>query len=140
MTSLCDLQAQFQSRIDTIKGICRFQFRQLDPAARDEAEANTLGLAWKYYLQLAKQGKHEDDAVFNSMVYHATRHTRLGRMPQGQARAKDVLDYAQRKLRGVNIEPIDLNFFIGKSAPVPNQAAFRIDVPAFLATLSDKNK
>src|SRR4051794_14346656 len=69
MSDFITLQAQFQARLDTIRGICRFQFRRLDPAARDEAEANTLGLAWKYFLQLAKHGKHEDDAVFNAMVY-----------------------------------------------------------------------
>jgi hypothetical protein len=142
MLSLRNLQSQFEAKLDDIRGIAAYQFRGLPPEAKDEAVANTLGLCWKYFLRLVEQGKHEDDAVINSMVYFATRQTRMGRMPQGcgGAKSKDVLDYASRGLRGVSIEPVNLNFFIGPSAPVPDAAAFRIDTPAFLATLDDRNR
>lgn len=76
------------------------------------------------------------------MVWWAVKHTRQGRMPQGYGsrRAKCVLDYARRRMRGVNLQPIDLDCFVGTSAPVPDAAAFRVDAPAFLATLDERNR
>src|SRR4051812_10533950 len=108
MISLPTLQSQFEAKLDDIRGIAAYQFRGLRPEAKEEAITNTIGLCWKYFLRLAEQGKHGDDAVINSMVYFASRQTRMGRMPQGcgGAKSKDVLDYASRRLRGVAIESV----------------------------------
>jgi hypothetical protein len=35
---------------------------------------------------------------------------------------------------------VDLNYFVGPSASIPDAVAFRVDVPAFLGTLSERDR
>jgi hypothetical protein len=134
--------SEFEARIDEIRGLAAPHFARMNPEARDEAMQNTLGLCWVFWLRLVKQGKADDEANFKSMIWYAVKHTRMGRLPQGNGsrKAKCVLNYASRRLRGVNIEPINLNYYIGQSAPVPDAAAFRVDTPAFMNTLSERDR
>ena len=53
-------------------------------------------------------------------------------------KSKDPFDY--RRTGKVKFEEYDLNNFIGRNTPVADQAAFRIDVPAFLSTLTDRQR
>src|SRR6516162_6948431 len=98
----------FEARIDEILALAAPHFRRLDLEAREEALQNTLGLAWKAWVRLVQQGKAGDEGVFRSMVWFAVKQTRVGRMPQGRARAKDVLDYARRGKAGVTVEEVNL--------------------------------
>src|SRR3954469_14758833 len=136
MTTVACPRSEFGSPIAEIRGLAAPHFARLNPEARDEALQNTLGLCWVFWLRLVQQGKAGDEAIFKSMVWYAVKHTKMGRMPQGggSRKAKCVLNYAQRRMRGVNIEPINLNYFVGQSAPVPDAAAFRVDTPAFMDT------
>src|SRR3954451_19947127 len=120
MTSLRNLQSQFESRLDEIKGLASPHFARLNPEARDEALQNTLGLCWGFWLRLVQQGKAGDEAVFKSMVWYAVKHTKMGRLPQenGSRKAKCVLNYAQRRMRGFSVEPVNLNYFSGMAASV----------------------
>ena len=142
MSNVACPASDFTSRIDEIIRLATPHFRRLGPEGCDEAVQNTLGLCWLYWLRLVKQGKAGDEAVFRNMIWWAVKHTRLGRMPQGcgSRKAKCVLDYARRGMRGVSTEPVDLNAYVGPTAPVPDAAAFRIDTPAFLATLDGRNR
>jgi hypothetical protein len=133
------LQEKFEARIDTAIGIAEHCFHGLPGEARDEAISNTLALSWKYYLRLAALGKEEDDRAFNSMVHWATRHTRQGRMPQSRGKSKDALDYRNRG-RARFDSAFTLDGFVDERTPIPDAVAYRIDVPAFLATLSEKNQ
>jgi hypothetical protein len=89
-----------------------------------------------------QQGKSGDETVFRSMIWYAVQQTKVGRLPQGggSRSAQCVLNNARRRLRGVNIEPLNLNHFVGQSASVPDAAAFRVDTPAFLNSLSERDR
>ena len=134
-----DLQKSFEPLIETIIGICQLQFRGLAPEAKDEAIANTVGLCWKYNLRLVDQGRHDDEHVFNSMVFWPTRHTRQGRMVQQRKGSKDALEYRNRGRVSFD-DSFDLNGFVGERTPVPDGVAYRIDVQAFLNTLGAKSR
>ena len=142
MSILLDPHAAFETHIDSIVRLAGYHFRQLGPEAREEAIQNTLALAWKFFLRLADQGKADQENVVSQMIGFAIKHTKMGRSIVGtdRKRPKDVIDYARRRMRGVSIEPTDLNCHIGKSASVPDAAAFRIDTPTFLATLSERDR
>jgi hypothetical protein len=133
------LQEKFEARIETVIGIAENRFARLNGEARDESISNTLALSWKYYLRLAAQGKHDDDRAFKAMVHWATRHTRQGRMPQSRGKSKDALDYRNRGRVRFD-SAFSLDSFIGERTPIPEVVAYRIDVPAFLATLSEKSR
>src|SRR4028119_2110466 len=113
MSIVASSPSVFEGRIEEIKRLAAPHFRRLGPEGCDEAVQNTLGLCWLYWLRLVKQGKAGDETVFRSMVWYAVKHTQLGRTPQGsdRKRAKCALDYARRRMRGVTVEPMDLNFF-----------------------------
>jgi hypothetical protein len=59
----------------------------------------------------------------------------------GKSKPKCVLDYARRRKAKVMVQGgADLNSFIGASASIPEAVAFRLDVPAFLGTLTPKDR
>ena len=119
----------------------RIHHRHLDPEARQEAIQNTTALAWRYFLNAARQGKHEREDVFQSLIWWACQHTKQGRQGGGASNAKCVLDFARRRKRNVVVQGgVDLNFLVGPTASVPDVVAFRLDVPAFLATLSERDR
>ena len=142
MSIAFDHHAAFETRIDSIVRLAGYHFRQLGPEAREEAIQNTLALAWKFFLRLVEQGKADQENVVSQMIGFAIKHTKMGRSLVGtdHKRPKDVIDYAKRRMRGVAIEPMEIDHYIGKSASVPDSAAFRIDTPAFLATLSERDR
>src|SRR3982751_4339739 len=113
MCNVACSRSEFESRIDEIRGLAAPHFARMNPEARDEALQNTLGLCWVFWLRLVKQGKAGDETVFRSMVWYAVKHTKMGRLPQGNGsrKAKCVMNYASRRLRGVNVEPVNLNYF-----------------------------
>lgn len=126
----------FESRIGEIVGLASRHFRALRPEAREEAVQNTIALAWKYYLSLKKRGKDSDEKIFRSMIFWAIRHTKQGRLLQGQG-PQDILD---RRSGEKVVENFDLNSFVGRSATIPDTVAFRIDTEAFLSTLSPRQR
>jgi hypothetical protein len=60
-------------------------------------------------------------------------------MPQHRGKSKDALDYRDRGRITFNTA-FDLNQYIADRTSVPDAVAYRLDVPAFLSTLSDKNR
>ena len=142
MTTI-DLQNRFETHLPEINRLAGFHFRHLDPDAREEAVQNATVLAWRYYLNAAKQGKHDREDVVKTIAWWAIQHSRQGRQGggTGKAKAKCVMDYARRRKGNVVIQgDVNLNNFIGPSATIPDRVAFRLDTAAFLATLSDRNR
>lgn len=113
-------------------------FRHLDPESREEAVQNCLALAWKAFHSLIEQGRADEPGILKSCLWYSIRQTRAGRRAEGESRARDVHKNARRGR--VQFERVELKHFVSDETPVPEAVAFRIDVPAFLAKLSDRQQ
>jgi hypothetical protein len=132
----------FETHLPEIERLAGSHFRHLDPDAKEEAVQNAVVLAYRYWLRLAERGKTGEDC-FKSAVWWAAKHTKQGRKGGGggKAKAKCVLDYARRGKGHVVVQGgVDVNYLIGRSASVPDAVAFRMDVPAFLGTLTERDR
>jgi hypothetical protein len=142
MIAATDARTVFESRLPEIECLAGSHFRHLDPDAREEAVQNSVVLAYRYWLRLAEVGKTGEDC-FKSAVWWAAIHTKQGRKGGGSGRVKPkcVLDYARRHKRGVAIQVgVDLNYFVQSTASTPDAVSFRLDVPAFLGTLPERDR
>src|SRR5947209_738509 len=96
--SRAQLSDKFNALVPKIENFAGARSRHLNPEARQEVVQNTLALCWFRYLDLAKQGKHEDPGVVDGMIFWSITHTLAGRLAHGSAgKAKCVLDYARRR-------------------------------------------
>jgi hypothetical protein len=114
------------------------------------AEAVALALALAWHLRLARRGR--DATLFPSALATFTaRAVASGRRLCGQERANDVLSPRAQRRRGFAVctlpavEPLSANPFSEALAdntrsPVPDQAAFRLDFPAWLGTLGARKR
>ena len=76
--------------------------------------------------------------AFDSCMRFAIRQTRAGRTPQGCPRKKDVL--APRWVGPTRLADFDPEQFVSRNTPIPEAVSFRMDVPAFLVTLNDRQR
>ena len=129
----------------------RFFFRHLQcPHSRQEAIAEMVALAWKWFLRLAERGK--DAGQFPSaLATFAARAVCSGRRLCGMDAANDVLSpRAQRRHHftgGTLREGSSLNDNVWDEAlhdntltPVDEQVCFRLDFPAWLRTRTDRDR
>jgi len=137
MTTLTALEDCFTTHIDWMRKVTEMNFRQFDPDRREEAVQNTLCLAWKFFHRLFHQGR-ANPGILKSVLWYAIRQTKSKRTIQGTSRSKDALQYRERGR--VKFEQTDLDGLIGRSTPVPEQVSFRMDVPAFLSTLTTRQR
>lgn len=142
MIAATDARIVFESRLPEIECLAGSHFCHLDPDAREEAVQNSVVLAYRYWLRLAEVGKTGENC-FKSAVWWATIHTKQGRKGGGCGRGKPkcVLDYARRRKNDVAIQGgVDLNDVTGPVASTPDAVSFRLDVPAFLGTLNERDR
>jgi hypothetical protein len=125
--------------------------------------AEVAALAWRWFCRLAHKGK---DARQFPIVFarYVCRAVQQGRRLCGQPRVPDVLDPSAQYRHGFRVEPlpsstrVDLDHLYGDVhrqgqldvfeerladntvTPVPDQAAFRIDFPTWLATLTARER
>jgi len=97
---------------------------------------NALGLTWKAYRGLILRNRAEEPGILRACLKFSIKQTRAKRSPQGCPRVKDVLH--QRQIGKAKFEDFDLGQFVSRSTPVFEEVRFRIDVPAWLDTLSKK--
>jgi hypothetical protein len=133
------------------------------PASRDDAVAETVALAWRWFLRVTERGKDVDEFV-TTLAGYAVRHVRSGRRLCGQERSKDVLSSLARRQHGFVVGPlfgptprsreriyaaphgqdemdaVEERLRDNTQSPVPDQAAFRIDYPAWLTQLGHRNR
>jgi hypothetical protein len=130
---------------------------------RDDAVAEALALSWRWYLRLVERGKDMSTFV-STLATYAAKAVNCGRRLCGQEKAKDVLSpLAQRrhsfvvetlsgcvqvphdKLYGEvggqrQIDSFEERLRDNTRTPPDEQAAFRIDFPAWLRRLSQRNR
>jgi hypothetical protein len=156
------LQAHFLSILPRIETHAQIRFAFLRcPGKRDDAIAEVVAVAWKWFLRLIAQGKDIDQFVM-VLADYVVRHVRSGRKLCGQEKAKDVMSSRAQRLKGFTVERLPSSILRSHNAlysdphsqdlidafeerlkdntqsPVPDQAAFRIDYPAWLAQLGSR--
>ena len=138
MCDLKTLQTMFVERIPAMRDYAKLRFLGLRPEARQEALANTLALCWKFAYALLRQGRIDSPEILGPCLYFAARQTRSGRKVQRKNSFRDVLD--RRRSGKVKFVDFDLSDFAGRTTPIPEQVSFRIDIPAFFNTLTDRQR
>jgi hypothetical protein len=149
--SINTLQAHFLSLLPRIELHARICFRHVRcPGQKEDAVAEVVAVAWKWFLLPTAKGK--DVRQFASaLASYAARHVRSGRKLAGQDRARDVLSAVAQRRWGFTVgklaevstlssNPLNEALAANTQTPPDEQAAFRIDFPAWLAALGGRNR
>jgi hypothetical protein len=109
-----------------------------------------VALCWKWFVRLAERGR--DATRFPSaLATYAAKAVRSGRRLTGMERAKDVLSPLAQQRQGfavgklpdrgtLNGSPLEEALRDNTRSPVGEQAAFRLDFPAWLLTLTRRDR
>ena len=155
-----DLQARFLGMLPRIETHARIFFRALAcPAKKEDAIQETVAICWMWFLRLAKRGKDASQFV-STLASLAARHVKDGRRLCGREKSKDVLSPLAQTRRGFLVGTLPAATRHGHEnlwgsphgqeqqdafeerlqdnhvTPVPDQVAFRLDFPAWLQTLT----
>ena len=126
-----------------------FQFLRC-PAERADCVQDAIALAWAWYCRLAARG--QDAAAFPAtLAAFAVRAVQAGRRVTGSEPSQDVLSVTAKLRHGVRVvrlpESIDRASQAWKEGladngrtPPDEQAAFRLDFPAWLATRTERDR
>ena len=129
----------------------KIYFRQVRcPDRKEELLAELRGLAWKWYVRLVRRGKNVL-AFVSALATYAARAVNSGRRVCGHERKKDVLSPLAQRLHGFYVgklpdfstldgSPLEDALQDNTVSPVPEQVCFRIDFPAWLITLSHRDR
>jgi hypothetical protein len=149
---LLRLHAQFLSLLPRIETHARVYFRHVRCTAKKaDAIQETIALAWSWYVRLVLRGK-DPHAFASALATYAARQVNCGRGLCGQQASKDALSPLAQRRHGFftqSLPAFDIADY-GSPAlealqdntvtPPPDQAAFRIDFPSWLAELGDRNR
>ncbi len=130
-----------------------FAFRGVkDPGRFDDCVQETLALCWLWSCRLLEKGKDARDFP-TTLASYATRHVRSGRrFAGGKLGLKDALNPVAQAAHGFTTQSLPehqnaagpaawMEQLVDQpSSRVAELAAFRIDFPAWLASLSDRNR
>ena len=94
------VQNLFSVALPRIACHARFYFRHLKREHdHDDAVAEAVALAWKWFVHLVQQGKHPEEFT-SAIATFAARAVKGGRRLCGQEKAKDVLSRQTQARRG----------------------------------------
>jgi hypothetical protein len=128
----------------------RIHFRAARPDRRAELVAEVVALAWKWFVRLAERG--QDPTRFSvTLAAYAAKAVKSGRRVCGQESDRDALSPLAQMRRCFVVSTLpEFSTLSGNplaealqdntQSPVPEQAAFRLDFPAWLGTLGSRNK
>jgi hypothetical protein len=141
----------------------RVYFRFMKPDRKEEAVAETVALAWHWFLRLTARGKDVTPFV-SALASYAARAVLSGRRLCGQLPARDVLSVAAQRRHGFTVQalpqstrhPFDEVYASVQGqrhidaleemlrdntvTPPPDQAAFRIDFAAWRRTRTERDR
>jgi hypothetical protein len=158
------LQATFLRLVPRIQTHAQIYFRAIQcPDQRADKISETIALAWRWFLRLHEQGK--DISQFTMVfVYLVARAVKSGRRLCGQQKARDVLSPTAQQRHRFKVASLPCSMATSHEklysvphgqhkqdafeelltddcrTPVPDQAAFRIDFPAWCQTLGERDR
>ncbi|MFO0877876.1 MAG: hypothetical protein U0840_11025 [Gemmataceae bacterium] len=158
------LHCEFQSILPRIENHAEIRFRYLRcPGRRADAIAEVIAISWRWFLRLTEKGKDVNSFV-TVLADYAVRHVRSGRRLCGQESVRDLLSARAQCLKRFQVEHLPtstrcsheeiysdphgqnhLDAFEERlsdnaQSPIPDQAAFRVDFPQWLARLGNRNR
>lgn len=139
----------FVKMLPDIERHARIAFRHLKGDNRDEAVQEAVCNACQAFARLVDQGR-EEAATWSSLAKFAVAQVRDGRRIGSPLNVRDVCSTHCQRRKGVRVGPLchwddqqgewqDI-LVEDKNATPADLAASRIDVPAFLASLSRRNR
>ncbi len=145
------LVQRFLSILPRIETHACIVFRHVKcPHRQADFVQETVSLAWKWFVRLANKGK--DACQFPSaLATYAARAVKCGRRLCGNEKAKDALSPLAQQRHSFTVASLPLHSTLNTNpfsealadntrSPVPEQVHFRIDFPAWLAQLGDRNR
>jgi hypothetical protein len=149
---LVHLQTTFLTQVlPRIEQHGRVYFRHIKcPHQKEELLAEMRGLVWKWFITLVRRGKNVL-AFVSALANYAARAVNSGRRVCGHERKKDVLSPVAQRLHGFAVgklpdfstldgSPLEEALIDNTQTPPDEQAAFRIDFPAWRLTHSDRDR
>ena len=129
------------------------------PDTRADLVAEVLALGWKHFAALARRGRGPEGFV-TTLALRCSQAVRSGRRLAGAERSRDALSPVARARHGVVVVRLDDYVFVPGADPggpagegvvaealavdlkarVPDQAAFRVDFPAWRARLGRRDR
>jgi hypothetical protein len=161
---LAHLRAAFLTILPRIERHGQIYFRHVRcPQSKDDAIAEMIALSWRWFLRLIAKGK--DPLAFPMMLAtYAARQVNEGRRLVRKEKGKDVLSSCAQKQHGFLVESLpssmvssfEVRYTVVRGqqkqdvfeerlrdntqTPVPDQVCFRIDFPAWLETLTPRER
>jgi hypothetical protein len=161
--SLAKLHSKFLAILPRIELHGRIFFRHLSPDKKADAIQEMRALAWKWFLRLHQREKDPCDFLATFITFLA-RSVNSGRRLAGMAKGKDVLNPLTQRQHNFTVESLpssihnshdhrytsphgqDLQdsyeerLHDNRITPVVDQVQFRIDFPAWLQTLTARER
>jgi hypothetical protein len=164
MLNIDQLQAKFLSILPRIRTHARIYFRHVRCSCRKaDFISETIAMCWKWFVRLAERGK--DACQFPlTLATYAAKAVKNGRRVCRQLKAKDVLSERAQQRHDFSVGGLphstatnhenlygnphgqrQLDAFEERLqdntiTPIPDQAAFRIDWPAWLKTRCKRDR
>lgn len=147
---LNQIQASFLAVLPAIERRARFAFRDVKCWHRkEEAVQETVALSWCWFRRLVEKGKNPS-AFPVTLAGFASRQVKCGRGVCGKERIKDALSPSAQQQRGFTVGPLPSFSTLSNNplqealidntqSPVPDQVIFRVDFPAWLFRLGDRD-
>jgi hypothetical protein len=158
------VQTHFVAILPRIELHAKIYFRDVRcPHRKEDFIQETRALAWKYFVRTIQLGKNPLTFVSRIATF-AARHARSGRRLCGQERSRDTMSPLAQRRRGFTVKtlPISTTQLHEQSyanphgqrlidaveerlrdntlTAVPEQVCFRLDFPAWMNTLNDRNR
>jgi len=154
----------FLTLLPRIETHARVVFRGLAVVDREEAIAEAVAAAYVAYRRLRERGIDPVQEFPSMMASYAVLQVKDGRHVGSKASSKDVLSPKAQRKHGFKVQPLpistrraheevhstlsgqrDMDVFEerlhdNRRTPVPEQAAFRIDWPEFMRSLTDRDR
>jgi hypothetical protein len=142
-------QARFLQLLPAILACADFALRHLKGEIREDATQEIVANSYVAYTRLTELGKSEL-AYASPLARYAVAQYRTGRQVGTRMNVRDVTSPYARRQKGIRIDRLDR--FDTRSGewceavvadhhtPVADQVAFRLDFPAWLASLSARDR
>jgi hypothetical protein len=148
---LAQIQEDFLAILPRIEAHGQICFRdERCPGKKADCLAEMTALSWKWFLRLVRRGKDPSNFI-SALATFAAKAVKSGRRVCGQEKAKDVLSSVAQKRKGFRVgrlpdcstlsaNPLADALVDNTRTPPDEQACFRLDFPAWLATLEQRNR
>ena len=139
---MTDLHAKFNTMLlPVVERHASIYFRQQDAERKADLVAETIGLAWKWFVSLERRNKDVADFP-TTLATYAARAVNSGRRVCGQENGKDVLSGRAQRRQGFTVgklpdfstesgNPLTEALSDNMVLPVPDQVQFRLNWPAW---------